>query len=82
MDMRTKRNTKKKAKGTRGRLKTWRLRSATEKEFKCEVEKIVVHSESAHERWNSLEHGLMNVAETVEKSVQIFILITVLSQVY
>ena len=29
MDMRIKRNTKKKAKGTRGRLKTWRLRSAT-----------------------------------------------------
>ena len=32
MDMRIKRNTKKKAKGTRGRLKTWRLRSATERE--------------------------------------------------
>ena len=29
--MRIKRSTKKKAKGTRGRLKTWRLRSATEK---------------------------------------------------
>ena len=43
MDMRIKRNTKKKAKGMRGRLKTWRLRSATEREeFKGEVEKIVV----------------------------------------
>ena len=30
MDMRIKRSTKKKAKGTRGRLMTWRLRSATE----------------------------------------------------
>ena len=40
----------------RGRLKTWRLRSATEKEeFKCEVGKIVVHGESAQERCNSLE---------------------------
>ena len=40
MDMRIKRSTKKKATGTRGRLKTWRLRSATEREeFKCEVEK-------------------------------------------
>ena len=56
MDMRIKRSTKK-AKGMRGRLKTWRLRSATEKEeFKCEVEKIVVHGESAHERWSSWEH--------------------------
>ena len=31
MDMRIKRSTKKKAKGTRGRLKTWRLRSATKR---------------------------------------------------
>ena len=31
MDMRIKRSTKKKAKGTIGRLKTWRLRSATER---------------------------------------------------
>ena len=31
MDMRIKRSTIKKAKGTRGRLKTWRLRSATER---------------------------------------------------
>ena len=45
--MRIKRSTETKAKGTRGRLKTWRLRSATEREeFKCEVEKIVVHDES------------------------------------
>ena len=66
MNMRIKRSTKKKARGTRGRLKTWRLRSATEKEeFKCEVEKIVVHGESAQERWNSLEHGLKNAAEKV-----------------
>ena len=66
MDMRIKRNTKKKSKGTRGRLKTWRLRSATEREeFKCEVEKIVVHGESAQERWSSLEHGLKNAAEKV-----------------
>ena len=66
MDMRIKRSIKKKAKGTRGRLKTWRLRSATEnKEFKCVVEKIVVHGESAQERWNSLEHGLKNAAEKV-----------------
>ena len=51
MDIRIKRSTNKKAKVTRGRLKTWRLRSATEREeFKCEVEKIVVHGESAHER--------------------------------
>ena len=51
MDMRIKRSTKKKAKSMRGRLKTWRLRSATErKEFKCEMEKIVVHGESAQER--------------------------------
>ena len=64
MDMSIKRSTKKKAKGMRGRLKTWRLRSATEREeFKCEVEKIVVHCESAQERWNSLEHCLKNVAE-------------------
>ena len=56
----------KKAKGTRGRLKTWRLRSATEREeFKYEVEKIVVHGESAQERWNSLEHSLKNAAEKV-----------------
>ena len=66
IDMRIKRSTKKKAKDTRGRLKTWRLRSATEKEeFKCEVEKIVFHGESAQERWNSLEHGLQNAAEKV-----------------
>ena len=66
MDMRIKRSTEKKAKGTRGRLKTWRLRSATEREeFKCEVEKIVVHGESAHERWNSWEHGLKDAAEKV-----------------
>ena len=66
MDMRIKRSTKKKAKGTRGRLQTWRLRSATEKEeFKCKVEKIVVHGESAQERWNSLEHDLKNTAEKV-----------------
>ena len=66
MDMRIKRSTKKKAKGTRGRLKTWRLRSATEKEeFKCEVEKIMVHGESAQERWISLELGLKKVAEKV-----------------
>ena len=31
MDMRIKRSTKKKAKGTRCRLKTWKLRSATER---------------------------------------------------
>ena len=44
MDMRIKRSTEKKAKGMRGRLKTWRLRSATEREeFECEVGKIVVH---------------------------------------
>ena len=50
----------------RGRLKTWRLGSATEREeFKCEVEKIVVHCESAQERWNSLEHCLKNAAEKV-----------------
>ena len=66
MDMRIKRSTKKKAKGMRGRLKTWRLRSATEKEeFKCEVKKIVVHGESAQERWHSLEHSLKNAAEKV-----------------
>ena len=64
MDMRFQRSTKKKAKDMRSRLKTWRLRSATEKEeFKCEVEKIMVHAESAQERWNSLEHGLKNAAE-------------------
>ena len=51
MDMRIKRSTKKKAKGMRGRLQTWRLRSATEKEeFKCEVENIVVHGKSTQER--------------------------------
>ena len=33
MDMRIKRSTKKKAKGTRVRLKTWRLRSATERKI-------------------------------------------------
>ena len=66
MDMRIKRSTKTKAKDTRGRLKKWRLRSATEKEeFKYEVEKIVVHGESAQERWNSLEHSLKNAAEKV-----------------
>ena len=65
-DMRIKRSTKKKAKGTRGRLKTQRLRSATEKEeFKFEVDKIVVHGESAQEKWNSLEHGPNNAAEKV-----------------
>ena len=31
MDMRIKRSIKKKEKGTRSRLKTWRLRSATER---------------------------------------------------
>ena len=60
MDMRIKRSTKMKAKGTRGKLKTWRLRSATERE-----EKIVVHGESAHERWSSWEHDLKNAAEKV-----------------
>ena len=50
----------------RGRMKTWRLRSATEREeFKCDVEKIMVHGESAQERWNSLEHSLKNAAEKV-----------------
>ena len=63
--MRIIRSTKKKAKGTRSRLKTWRLRSATEREeFKCEVEKIVVHGESTQERC-FLEHGLKNAAEKV-----------------
>ena len=63
MDMRIKRSTKKKAKGTRGRLKTWRLRSATEREeFEREVGKIVVHGENAQKGWNSLEHGVKNVA--------------------
>ena len=65
---RIKRSTEKKAKGTRGRLKTWRLRSATEREeFKCEVEKIVIHGERevAQERWSSWEHGLKNAAEKV-----------------
>ena len=33
MDMRIKRSTKKMAKGTRGRLKTWRLRSVTERKI-------------------------------------------------
>ena len=57
MDMRIKRSTKKKAKGLRGRLKTWRLRSATEKEeFKCELEKIVVHGETTRDGilWNTV----------------------------
>ena len=50
MDMRITRTRKKKVKGMRGRLKTWMLRSATEKEeFKCEVEKIMVHGESTQE---------------------------------
>ena len=66
MDMSIKRSKKKKAKGTSGRLKTWRLKSATEREeFKCEVEKIVVHGECAQKRWNSLEHSLKNVAEKI-----------------
>ena len=40
MDMCIKRSTKEKAKGTRGRLKTWKLRSAAvREEFECEVEK-------------------------------------------
>ena len=50
MDMRIKRSTKK-AKGMRGRLKTWRLRSATEREeFECEVGKTMVHGEGTQER--------------------------------
>ena len=37
MDVRIKRSTKKKAKGTRGRWKTWRLRSATQREKNLNV---------------------------------------------
>ena len=33
------------------------------KKFECEVEKIVVQSESVQERWNSLEHDLNKAAE-------------------
>ena len=66
MDMSIKRSTKKKAKGMRGRLKTWKLRSAAGKEeFECEVGKIMVQGESIQERWNSLEHGLKKAAEKV-----------------
>ena len=45
-----------------GRLKTWKLRSASGREdFECEVGKIMVQGESIQERWNSLE----KVAEKV-----------------
>ena len=55
MDMRIKRSTKKKAIGMRGRLKTWKLRSAAGKEeFECEVGKIMVQGESVQERWNTV----------------------------
>ena len=47
-------------------MKTWRLRSATEREeFECEVGKIMVHGESAQEKWNYLENCLKNVAQKV-----------------
>ena len=50
----------------RGRLKTWKLRSASEtEEFECEVGKIMVQGESIQERWNSLEHGLKKAADNV-----------------
>ena len=66
MDMSIKRSTKKNTKGMRGRLKTWKLRSATgRQEFECVVGKIMVHGESVEERWNSLEHGLKRAAEKV-----------------
>ena len=40
MDMSIKRSTNKKAKGMRGRLKTWKLRSAAgREEFECEMGK-------------------------------------------
>ena len=66
MDMSIKRSTKKKAKGKRGRLKTWKLRSAAgREEFDCEVGKIMIQGESTQERWNSLEQGLKKVAEKV-----------------
>ena len=59
MDVSIKRSTKKKAKGLRGRLKTWKLRSAAgREEFECEVGKIMVQGKTIQERWNSLEHGL------------------------
>ena len=55
MDMSIKRS-KKKAKGMRGRLKTWKLGSEVrKKEFECKVGKIMVKGESAQERWNYLE---------------------------
>ena len=64
IDMSIKRSTKEKAKGMRGRLKTWKLRSAAgREEFECEVGKIMVQGESAQERWNSLEHSLMEAKE-------------------
>mgnify|MGYP003444419235 CR=1 FL=1 len=34
-------------------------------EFKCEVEKIMVHSESVQEIWSCLELGTKNAAEKV-----------------
>ena len=59
MDMRIKISTKKKAKGMRGRLRTWKLGSASgREEFESEVGKIMVQGESIQERWNSLEHDL------------------------
>ena len=47
MDISIKRSTTEKAKDTRGRLKTWKLKSAAgREEFECEVRKIVVLGES------------------------------------
>ena len=61
-----KRSTKKKAKGMRGRLRTWKLGSASgREEFESEVGKIMVQGESVQERWNSPEHSLKKAAEKV-----------------
>ena len=63
MNMSIKRSTKKKANGMRGRLKTWKLRSAfVSEEFDCKVGKIMVQGESIQERWKSLEHSLKKAA--------------------
>ena len=51
MDMSIKRSTEKKAKGMRGRLKTWKMRSACKREaFECEVGEIIVQGESIQGR--------------------------------
>ena len=54
MDMRIKRITKEKAKGTRGRLQTWKLSSgAGREEFECEVRETMIQSESVQKGWIS-----------------------------